>query len=38
MRQKKSAFLFAMDQPLLSAVNCVVYIHEAGASNPSLCL
>ena len=35
MRQKKSAFLFATDQSLVSAVNCVVQIHEAGASNPS---
>ena len=33
MRQKKNAylnFLFAMDQSLVSAVNGVVQIHEAG--------
>ena len=35
MRQKKCAFLFAMDQSLARAVNCVVQIHEAGASDPS---
>ena len=34
MRQKKCAFLFAMNQSLVSAVNCVVQIHETGASDP----
>ena len=35
MKQRKCAFLFAMDQSLVRAVNCAVQIHEAGASDPS---
>ena len=33
-KMRQSAFLFAMDQSLVSAVNCMVQIHEAGASHP----